>query len=310
MTAEIAILNKTAVALATDSAVTISSGDSAQKIFDTADKLFELCTASPIGVMVYNGMQFMGVPLEGVVKNFRSKHDAFESVEDAAQAFLAFLNEVGRKAPRLEKRGAIRAVVVPTLERIDKTIRDRIFEKLVLADKPEKGGIKPEDVLASVTDQVLVYFEKMVRSIGKGQFYGDSDGMRFSKLENETIQEAIEQTFPNAEKNAKDRLRKLSRNLLKSSYMSASRAGVVFAGFGSRELFPTLISYEIGGVLCNRLKYLETSRDDIDREGTKAVVRPSLKKRWSTGSCMASTMKYRIILSGSASAQSARYPQK
>ncbi|WP_353642930.1 hypothetical protein [Mesorhizobium sp. WSM2239] len=59
MTAEIAILNKTAVALATDSAVTISAGLDHQKIYDTADKLFDLGGATPIGLMIYTGMQSM-----------------------------------------------------------------------------------------------------------------------------------------------------------------------------------------------------------------------------------------------------------
>ena len=63
MTAEIAILNKMAVALATDSAVTISAGSQEQKIYDSADKLFDLCGPTPIGLMIYHGMQFMQAPL-------------------------------------------------------------------------------------------------------------------------------------------------------------------------------------------------------------------------------------------------------
>jgi len=47
MTAEIAILNKSAVALAADSAVTIAVGSKEEKIFDTADKLFELSDRDP-----------------------------------------------------------------------------------------------------------------------------------------------------------------------------------------------------------------------------------------------------------------------
>ena len=39
MTSEIAILNKSAVALAADSAVTITLGDSTTKIYNTANKI-------------------------------------------------------------------------------------------------------------------------------------------------------------------------------------------------------------------------------------------------------------------------------
>ncbi|MFT6669954.1 MAG: hypothetical protein ACJAVZ_001417, partial [Afipia broomeae] len=63
MTAEIAILNKSAIALAADSAVTIQSGNQEEKTYDSADKLFELCYHNAIGVMVYNGLSFAEVPL-------------------------------------------------------------------------------------------------------------------------------------------------------------------------------------------------------------------------------------------------------
>jgi hypothetical protein len=62
MTAEIAILNKSAVALAADSAVTISAGDKDEKIYDSADKLFELSNHDAIGIMIYNDMGFCGDP--------------------------------------------------------------------------------------------------------------------------------------------------------------------------------------------------------------------------------------------------------
>jgi hypothetical protein len=48
MTAEIAIMNKTAVALAADSAVTIEQ-DKGQKIFNTVNKLFTLSKYHPVG---------------------------------------------------------------------------------------------------------------------------------------------------------------------------------------------------------------------------------------------------------------------
>ena len=49
MTAEIAILNREAVALAADSAVTIGFG---AKIYNSANKLFCLSYLHPIGVMI------------------------------------------------------------------------------------------------------------------------------------------------------------------------------------------------------------------------------------------------------------------
>lgn len=49
MTAQIGILNKNAVVLATDSAVTIADGKK-EKAFNTAEKLFELVRNKPVGI--------------------------------------------------------------------------------------------------------------------------------------------------------------------------------------------------------------------------------------------------------------------
>jgi hypothetical protein len=108
VTAEIAILNKTAIALATDSAVTISAGSREEKIFDSADKLFELSDCNPIGIMLYNGMSFMELPLPSLVKQFRDGCCKVKKVEDAAERFLQYLNKIGSDAPAQVKNDQMR----------------------------------------------------------------------------------------------------------------------------------------------------------------------------------------------------------
>ena len=72
MTAEIAIMNREAVALAADSAVTITQGG-APKIFASANKLFALSRQQPVGIMVYGNASFMAVPWETVIKTYRAQ---------------------------------------------------------------------------------------------------------------------------------------------------------------------------------------------------------------------------------------------
>lgn len=67
MTAEIAVLNKTGVALAADSAVTIGT-TGAQKVYNSANKLFTLSKYQPVGIMIYGGASFMGIPWENLIK--------------------------------------------------------------------------------------------------------------------------------------------------------------------------------------------------------------------------------------------------
>ena len=59
MTAEIVILNKGAVALAADSAVTFGAG---RKIYNTVNKLVTLSKYRPVGIMIHGGAEFMGIP--------------------------------------------------------------------------------------------------------------------------------------------------------------------------------------------------------------------------------------------------------
>lgn len=74
MTAEIAIMNRQAVALAADSAVTVEL-PRAQKIYNTVNKLFMLSKFAPVGVMVYGNASLSGVPWETIVKECRRELD-------------------------------------------------------------------------------------------------------------------------------------------------------------------------------------------------------------------------------------------
>jgi hypothetical protein len=82
MTAEIVIMNKTAVALAADSKVTISG--SIGKTFDTVNKVFTLSKIHPVGLMIYGNAEFMRCPWETIVKIYRSKKKAasFPTIAD------------------------------------------------------------------------------------------------------------------------------------------------------------------------------------------------------------------------------------
>lgn len=61
MTAEIAVMNKRAIALAADSTVTVGGR---AKFYNSANKLFMLSKYEPVGIMIYNNAEFIGVPWE------------------------------------------------------------------------------------------------------------------------------------------------------------------------------------------------------------------------------------------------------
>jgi hypothetical protein len=66
MTAEIAVLNKSAVALAADSAVTIGRPPNS-KIYNTVNKIFELSSVHPVGIMIYGSLDFVGMLMNPLI---------------------------------------------------------------------------------------------------------------------------------------------------------------------------------------------------------------------------------------------------
>lgn len=81
-------MNKMAVALAADSAVT-----GRHKIYNSVNKLFQLSEVDPVGVMVYGGAEFMGVPWETIIKSYRAENrkNSFPTLEEYRADFVSHL---------------------------------------------------------------------------------------------------------------------------------------------------------------------------------------------------------------------------
>ena len=251
VTAEIAILNKSAVALATDSAVTISSGAKTLKIFESADKLFELSSNQPIGVMVYNGMQFLGIPLEHVVKSFRHKKLFFDTTQEAAEAFLQHLASFVDGAPDEEIGRSISDIILPLLQGIEKRVTEGLLEALnTTTDVTENI----EELRKMATNSVIQDFEFRVSRLKEIDLLDRSDRKVQAAKYKSLVEDLVKETLGYLGDAYQERLINLGINILKSEYISNSRTGIVIAGFGEEELFPTLVGYEIDGLFNARVR--------------------------------------------------------
>lgn len=92
MTAEIAVMNKQAIALAADSAVTFPK-EMGGKIFPSASKIFTLSKYEPVGVMIYGNASLMDVPWETIIKVYRNHlgKRTLKTISAYAENFLSFL---------------------------------------------------------------------------------------------------------------------------------------------------------------------------------------------------------------------------
>lgn len=275
MTAEIAILNKSAVALATDSAVTISSGTSNHKVFDSADKLFELSCSQPIGAMIYNGMHFAGIPLPDLIKEFRAESKTYSKVSDCVEALLAFLYERGLRAPEAQKRSLLRNLAAPVTQIISDEIGKEVSSRVFTA---VQNGETIDDLARDAAEAVISRIDVIVEDYPRGNFFTYGDAAELIDWEIDEISLITEEQFEHLDAHFRDRIKSIVRKLLLSNELSPGRTGLVVAGFGTDEIFPTLVSFEMEGVIGGGLKFNETERCDIDRSGPRAFIKPFAQK--------------------------------
>jgi hypothetical protein len=276
MTAEIAILNKSAVALAADSALTISVGTKQEKIFDSADKLFELSDSNSIGVMLYNGMSFMEAPIPSLVRSYRDQGRSFKTVESAAMDFLRFLHDFGKRSPAVVKERHFNSLSRGVVSAISSRFEQNIRHELQSGTSNISNAVEFKKLESRVLGDTISLFERALKKTSEAAFIGGSPVFRdgFSK----SILTTVKSHFTGIKKPHSDRILTIVKSYLRGDALSPSRTGIVVAGFGSTEKFPSLVSYELDGMVCDRLKYVRTNYVDIDRQGERAKIIPFAQK--------------------------------
>lgn len=278
MTAEIAILNKTAIALAADSAVTISVGENQQKVYDSEDKLFELSRQDAIGIMINNNMHFMETPLPVLIKRYRAKCGRFDKVEDAALDFLTYLQSFGSTSSEKIALRSLRAAIEPVLIEVRKRSERKFLERLS-SDNPEGVGTDGLEWFRTLRGRVLSdqisAMHRAIERLSETESIGEQSG---NGLIDQVLEGLIKDHFPESDDSHLELFAQLTHLVLKRRVLLSAHTGVIVAGYGRDEIFPTLISFEIFGSVGGQLRFFRTNHVDIDREGTRAKVIPFAQK--------------------------------
>lgn len=255
MTTEIAILNRSAVALAADSAVTISVGDGNEaqiaKIYANANKLFELVKGAAVGVMIYNTADIGTLPWESVVKAFRSSTFSHRrmTLEEYADDLQRFVADILTRALTEDERLAavslhVRAVVGNFLSAMEHTPgklrkandRKSVLEKEATRNLKELKQLDVADWASGLDDAQLMrrYRARFLPEVPEVWC-----GCRLSKRLRSLLVE-LAMAF-----------------LIRSQDLIGPWTGVVVAGFGDDEMFPSLRSVRIAGMFEDRLIWLQ-----------------------------------------------------
>jgi hypothetical protein len=267
VTTEIAVANRLGIALATDSAVTVSGGGHV-KVFDTADKLFELSSKFPVGVMINGNMDCMGVPWEILVKDFNDQKggQSRPSIKKWGNDFLAYVESY----PLLNEDGeggyidrVIRTEIILAQNTVLQFVRKQIFDT-ARAGKGHilsKGDLDVRKVLATV----IAIRKNRLNENPVAPSLKKISAKVLHKKHASRIKAALVKAFYGQKLSAKEiaALTDLIVQAMIRSRCHDHSTGIVVAGYGSTETFPSVFSAEVEGRINGKLKIVETKVSSI-----------------------------------------------
>lgn len=154
MTAEIAIMNLQAVALAADSAIT-TYPEGNQKIFSSANKLFALSDFAPVGILVYGNASFMSIPWETIVKEYRHnlERKTFAHLHEYSTDFCRFVTEeIGSHISEQQQLDHAEGLAIRVFAEIRDEIQKRTKNKISQA--VSDGALIGSDEVGQLEDAI------------------------------------------------------------------------------------------------------------------------------------------------------------
>ena len=255
MTSVVGILNKRGVAIAADSAVTrqrSKDGERAVKCTKNGNKMVRLCDAVPVAVMITGNADYLTTPWDVIVRRYRQKRGqvAHLTVEDAVHDFFTFIQSepvfwgevcdgylaalighvfkeiVGQMNEENERKenGSLQrpAAFVRSFRRFAASMRK----------ESERRGICPQfqdydlDCFREVSREVFDSFMEQHDAVNRGFF--DEDAFPGHILDE--IRPDLEETVWMA---------------LRTRSEDGPSAGLIFAGFGREQRFPSLVAVNV-----------------------------------------------------------------
>lgn len=272
MTAIVGILNKQAVAMAADSAVTIG-GSNGKKIFNKANKVFALSKSHPVGIMIYNAASFMGTPWETIIKVYRKqlKDKCFNTLNEYHVDFLAFLKSKNYYTDDVIQRDFLENF---SLNLVNTIINDAIAvnNSITLNPTPENRAIFLQNLEVKV-DSLIDIWSVNTDFCPEFENYTFENFAIYSNAIFDTINQI--RFIQNEVIISDDLFLKIKRTifyLLRAKQNFNSFTGLIFTGFGEDEIYPSLIPVFISMVVDNRLHYFidnnQTAKISNDNSGS------------------------------------------
>lgn len=260
MTSEVVVMNRLGIALASDSASTVRIGGGRTKFYH-ADKLFMLSNHQPVGIMVFANSTLMGVPWETIIKLFRAQlgQTKLNRLSDYADKLIEFLQSSTKNLfpPPVQERHYF-AMLENYFAGLVEEIKEQGLEVVeqVRTDKNSNSEIK--EIEARIIQEALEAWQEE-EDVAADQCNREI-AVQMESARSGEVNRLIANYFSHADSKVIDNVREIVRLIVcKKRILLESLSGIVIAGFGENEHFPSYEEYYIGEMYQGKLKYHKKS---------------------------------------------------
>lgn len=266
MTAEVVIANKLGVALAADSMVSI--GD---KTLDSANKLFALSKYHPVGVLVYNTMNMTTVPMEILIKGYRGRLDksGHKTLVEYSKEFIEYLtNETPFGVE--EERDNVGNIITDICMKLNEAVSDKCDDAYIDIDDINDG----HEVRKILQDQI----DKLDARVTKAGTYSGFTSLDDAAIDTtymDLIRAQARRRFRRYKLSARrtTSIATLISKVLKSALLSRDYTGIVVAGYGNEEHYPSVLPFRTDGFIVGKLKIIDDDEGVISHQN-KSLIYP------------------------------------
>ncbi|EKY8185623.1 TPA: hypothetical protein IXT79_001041 [Enterococcus faecium] len=256
MTAEIGILNKSGIVLASDSASTIGNS----KVYNTAKKLFTLDSMHSVGIMIYGNAEFNGIPWEIIITQYKRSigSSVFSTLEEYAENFIEFIKTASfirsEQTETEQMLGVFQQIILDLFRSTEEDVNFLISQDTKI-DKDVLVNLLRTKMNSNLSQQSETYILDIEKELFLSTYREILKNILDSISRMEGVSDAISEEVQNY----------IYEIIIRDDVYS-SPTGIVIAGYGKKDIFPKLYSYNMFGFVINNLKYSEYKSAQIGND--------------------------------------------
>lgn len=267
MSAGICVMNKQAIAMAADSAVTV--GDHAA-IHNSANKLFSLSRVAPVGLIIYSNAALMSVPMEIIVKEYKKqlKDKTFHTLQEYVYDFIRYIEsnaELFRL--NLNEKDYVTDVFSNLMNGLLGDYKNLLDKKCDCEKRP-----LTDVEFESIRNQAIEYTTQFIDSIPKRPDYSYSKYVKLKYISYLTELLRNDVSFKWLLDDQVNKLAIKACEIFDTDFNRNGYVGIALSGYGDNEIYPHMIHIRVNGFINGKLRYQIVENTEIQENNPASIV--------------------------------------